>query len=145
MLLLALEVFLRSYHHAFLHRLTIVRTTCEFCENAISSVLPLTLLPFPRRAIIQHDNHVISSMSLCPYPSQPLANCVCVCLLPRLHPGLHHAICIPGREEDGAQTGLASIRPPLHPGEQWRGVLRPRPEAPGQPAVWHDGQRLLQW
>lgn len=84
-------------------------------------------------------------MSLCPYPSQPLANCVCVCLLLRLHPGLHHAICIPGGEEDGAQTGVAGVGSPLHSCEQWRGVLWPRPEAPRQPPVWHDSQRLLQW
>lgn len=92
-------------------------------KNAISSVLPLTLFTISRRAIIQHDNHVITGVSLCPYPSQPLANCVCVCLLPRLHPGLHHAICIPGGEEDGAQAGFAGVRPPVHPGEQRRGVL----------------------
>lgn len=114
-------------------------------RKAIRPMLPLTLSPFLRTATIQHDNHVITNMSLCPFPSQPLANCVCVCFLLRLHPGLHHTICIPRGEEDGAQAGVASVGSPLHPSQQRRGVLRPRPQAPRQPPVWHDSQRLLQW
>lgn len=141
------EIAFRA-HRVSLHHCTTVRPTCGLPgggKKAIRPMLPLTLSPFLRTATIQHDNHVITNMSLCPFPSQPLANCVCVCFLLRLHPGLHHTICIPRGEEDGAQAGVAGVGSPLHPSQQWRGVLRPRPQAPRQPPVWHDSQRLLQW
>lgn len=140
------EIAFRA-HRVSLHQCTTVRPTCglRWGEKAIRPMLPLTLSPFLRTATIQHDNHVITNMSLCPFPSQPLANCVCVCFLLRLHPGLHHTICIPRGEEDGAQAGVAGVGSPLHPSQQRRGVLRPRPQAPRQPPVWHDSQRLLQW
>jgi len=62
-------------------------------------VLKLTIFNKP---VIQHSYNVIITMTLYPQASVPLANSVCVCLLHRIHPGLHHAICIPGGEKDGA-------------------------------------------